>query len=191
VETSSPEDAVNNPAESLHNMLCIQPIRPQSTIGNIENEAAQALAASSSATLSPELTTFLQYVEEHGSRVSQELAASIDQLQELFLGALHQAFQLGGVTVDSRMIISLNQQGKLQIETACAEHDHIEELLASSRVLPALLKLISVQSAILDGITDLRLVAGAQDGGDGEKLSRLQQVYRVCLKGQLSHFYSV
>ena len=182
---------MNSPAENLQSMLCIQPIRAQSNLGNIETDAIQALAASNSAIPSSELTTFLQYVEEHGRRVSQELAANIDQLQELFLGAAHQAFQLAGVTVDSRMTISLNQQGKLHIETSCPEQERIEELLSASKALPALLKLISVQSAILDGITNLRLIAGAQDKGESEKLSRLQQLYRVCLKGQLSHFYSV
>jgi hypothetical protein len=171
-------------------MLCIQHIRPQNTIDNIENDAIQALAASGSATLPPELAAFLQDVEEHGKRVSQELADGIDQLQELFLGAVHQAFQLAGITVDSRMIISLNRQGQLHIETCRAEHEQIGELLSSSQALPALLKLISVHSAILDGIRNLRLVAGAQSSGDGEKLSSLQQAYRVCMKGQLSHFYS-
>jgi len=181
---------VNSPAENLQSMLCIQHIRPQSTVDGIENEAVRAMAASGSATLSPELDAFLHYVEEHGHRVSQELAAGIDQLQELFLGAVHQAFQLAGVTVDSRMTISLNRQGKLTIETVCAEQEQIEELLASSAALPALLKLISAQSAILEGINNLRLVAGARNSDDSEKLSRLQQSYRVCLKGQLSHFYS-
>jgi hypothetical protein len=171
-------------------MLCIQHIRPPSTVDSIESNAIQALAASGAATLPPELDTFLLYVEEYGHGVSQALAASIDQLQELFLGAVHQAFQLAGVTVDSRIIISLNRQGKLHIETVCAEQERVGELLASSRALPALLNLISVQSAILDGISNLRLVAGAQNSGDSEKLSRLRQSYRVCLKGQLSHFYN-
>ena len=182
---------MNNHAENLQRMLCIQPIRPSSTIGNIENDAIQALAASSSDTLSPELASFLRYVEEHGQKVSQELADGIDHLQELFLGAVHQAFQLAGVTVDYRMIISLNRQGKLHIETTDAEQEQIEALLVSSKALPVLLKLVSVQSAILDGIRNLRLVAGSQNSGDGEKLSQVQQAYRVCLKGQLSHFFSV
>ena len=181
---------MNSPLEDLQSMLCIQHIRPQSSIDNIEHDAIQALAASGSATLSPALDAFLHYVEEHGHRVSQELAASIDQLQELFLGTMHQALQLTGVTVDSRMVISLNRQGKLHIETACAEQTQIGDLLASSRALPALLKLVSVQSAILDGINKLRLVAGAQNSGDSEKLSHVRQSYRVCLKGQLSHFYT-
>ena len=181
---------MNSPVADLQNMLCIQHIRPQSTIDNIENNAIQSLAASGSATLSPELDAFLHYVEEHGHRVAQELAASIDQLQEIFLGAMHQAFQLAGVTVDSRMIISLNRQGKLHIETACPAQAQVEDLLASSRALPALLKLISVHSAILDGISNLHLVAGAHNSGDSEKLSRLRQSYRVCLKGPLSHFYN-
>jgi len=186
-----PEDAVNNPVENLQSMLCIQPIRPPSSIGNIENDAIQALAASSSDTLSSGLASFLQYVEEHGQSVSQDLAAGIDHLQELFLGALHQTFQLAGLTVDTRMIISLNQQGKLHIESAGAEQALIEEFLSSSRALPALFKLLSVHSAILDGIRNLRLVGGSQNSGDGEKFSEIQQAYRVCLKGQLSHFYSV
>jgi len=160
-------------------------------MGNIENDAIQSLAASSSSSSSPELAAFLQFVEEHGHRVAQDFAANIDQLQELFLGAVHQVFQLAGVTVDARMIISLNRQGKLHIESACAEQKQIEELFASSRALPALLKLLSIQSAILDGITSLHLIAGAQEHGDNEKLSQIQQAYRVCLKGQLSHFYSV
>ena len=160
-------------------------------MSHIENNAIQALAASGFATHSPELTAFLSYVEEHGHRVSQEFAVNIERLQELFLGAVHQAFQLAGITVDSRMIISLNPQGKLHIETACAEQEQIEELLSSSKALPTLLKLLSVQSAILDGITNLRLIAGAQERGDSEKLSRIQQAHQVCLKGQLSHFYSV
>ena len=181
---------MNSPAEDLQSMLCIQHIRPQSTIDRIENDAIRALAASGSATIPPALDSFLHYVEEHGHRVAQELAANIDQLQELFLGVVHQAFQLAGVTVASRMIISLNRQGKLHIETVCAEQEQIRELLASSRALPALLKLVSVQSAILDGIHNLRLVAGAQNSEDSEQLSRLQQSYRVCLKGQLSHFYN-
>jgi hypothetical protein len=160
-------------------------------MGNIENDAIHALAASGSAILSPEFTAFLQYMEEHGHRVAQDFAATIDTLQELFLGAVHQVFQLAGVTVDSRMIISLNRQGQLHIETACAEQDQAEELLASSKALPALLKLLSVQSALLDGITHLRRIAGAQESGDNENLSQIQQSYRVCLKGQLSHFYNV
>jgi len=188
---NQPEDAVNSPAENLQSMLCIQPIRPPSAIGNIENDAIQALAASSSDTFPPELATFLQYVEEHGHRVSQDLAAGIDHLQELFLGALYQNLQLAGLTVGSRMIISLNRQGKLHIETASAEQAQIEELLSSSMALPALLKLLSAHSAILDGIRNLRLVAGSQGRGDCEKFSQAQQTYRVCLKGQLSHFYSV
>ena len=65
-----PEDAVNSPAENLQSMLCIQPIRPPSTIVSIENDAIQALAASGSDTPSPELATFLQHVEEHGHRVA-------------------------------------------------------------------------------------------------------------------------
>ena len=182
---------MNSPAENLQSMLCIQPIRPHSTIDTIENDTTQALATSSSAASPQELAAFLQYVEEHGHTVSQNLASSIDQLQELFLGAVHQAFQLAGVTVDSRMIISLNRQGKLHIETACAEQEQVEELLASSKALPALLKLLSVQSALLEGITHLRRIAGAQESGDNQKLSQIQQAYRVCLKGQLSHFYSV
>ena len=180
---------MNSPAEDLQSMLCIQHIRPQSSINSIENDAIQALAASGAATLSPELDAFLHYVEEYGHGVAQGLAASIDQLQELFLGAMHQALQLAGVTADSRMIISLNRQGKLHIETACAEQARIAELLASCRALPALLKLVSIQSAILDSIHNLRLVAGAQHSGDSETLSRVRQSYRVCLKGQLSHFY--
>jgi hypothetical protein len=182
---------VNSPAETTQRMLCIQAIKAQSDISNIENDTAQALALSNSATLPPELDEFLQHVEEQGTKVSQDLAASIDQLQELFLNALHQAFQLAGVAVDSRMIISLNRQGKLHIETASAEQEHIEELLSSSKVLPALLKLISVQSAILGGISKLRLVAEARSNEDSEQLSQLQQAHRVCLKGQLSHFYCV
>jgi len=182
---------MNSPAESLQSMLCIQPIRPQGAISAIENDATQALAASASAALQQELAVFLQYVEEHGHMVSQNLSLSIDQLQELFLGAVHQAFHLAGITVDSRMIISLNQRGKLHIETSCAEQEQIRELLSSSKVLPALLKLLSVQSAILDGIRNLRLLAGSQDGVGSEKLSHVQQTYRVCLKGQLSHFYSM
>ena len=160
-------------------------------MGNIENDAIQALTASCPSSSSPELAAFLRYVEEHGHRVAQDCSANIDRLQELFLSAVHQAFQLAGVTVDARMIISLNRQGKLHIESACAEQEQIEELLASSRALPALLKLLSIQSAILDGITSLHLIAGAQERGDNEKLSQVQQAYRVCLKRQLSHFYSV
>jgi hypothetical protein len=185
-----PEDAMNSPAQDLQSMLCIQHITPQSSINHIESRAIQALASSNSATFSPELASFLRYVEEHGYELSQNLASSIDQLQELFLGAVHQAFQLAGVTVDSRMFISLNRQGKLHIETACDAHEQITELLSSSKVLPALLKLISVQSAILDGIRNLRRVSEAQDSGDSDKLFQVQQAYRVCLKGQLSHFYS-
>jgi len=181
---------MDSPSDNVQNMLCIQPIMPQSSNGNIENDTLHALTASSFSTFSPELVTFLRYVEEHGQKVSQELAAGIDQLQELFLGAVHQAFQLAGVTVDSRMIISLNRQGKLHIETACPEHEQFKELLSFSKVLPALLKLIGIQSAILDGIHNLRLVAEAQDSGNREKLSLLQQTRRVCLKGRLSHFYS-
>ena len=180
---------MNSPAEDLQSMLCIQPIRPQGTIGNIENSAMQALTASSSTAPSLELATFLRYVDEHGHTILQDLAASIDQLQELFLGVVHQAFQLAGITVDSRMIISLNQRGELHIETTSADQEQIEELLSSSKVLPALLKLVSVQSAMLDGITNLRLMAGTRDSEESERLSRLQQSYRVCLKGQLSHFY--
>ena len=182
---------MNKPVADLQSMLCIQPIREQSTLGNIEHDAMLALAASNSSTLSPELIAFLRYVEEHGRQASLELAGSIDQLQELFLSVVHQALQLAGVTVDSRMIISLNRQGKLHIETTDAEQEQIEALLVSSKALPVLLKLVSVQSAILDGIRNLRLVAGSQNSGDGEKLSQVQQAYRVCLKGQLSHFYSV
>jgi len=182
---------MNSPAADLQSMLCIQPIRPQCNMGSIENDAFQALVASGSDTLSPELAGFLRYVEEYGYRVSQDFAANIDRLQELFLGAVHQALQLAGVTVDSRMIISLNRQGQLHIETVCAEQERIEELLSSSKALSAMLKLLSVQNAILDGITNLRLIAGAQESGDSEKLSQVQQAYRVCLKGQLSHFYSV
>ena len=185
-----PEDNVNSPAESLQNMLCIQPIRSQTTIGNIENDVLHALTAYGSATLSLELVTFLRYVEENGHKISQELAASIDQLQELFLGAVHQSFQLAGVTVDSRMIISLNRQGKLHIETASAEQEQLKELLSFSKVLPALLKLISIQSALLDGVANLQLVIETQASGDREKLSQLHQSRRVCLKGQLSHFYN-
>ena len=182
---------MNSPVENLQNMLCIQPIRPQSDIGNIENDVIQALAASGSAMRSSELASFLRYVEEHGDKASQELAACIDQLQELFLGAVHQAFQLAGVAVNSRMIISLNRHGKLHIETACAEQEQIEDLLSSSKALPALFKLLSVQSSILDGISNLRQVSEAQNSGDNEKFSQAQQSYRVCLQGQLSHFYSV
>jgi hypothetical protein len=185
-----PEDAVNSPADTLQSMLCIQPIRQQSDIDKIENDTSQALAASGAAALSPELDAFLQYVEEHGGKVSQELAACIDQLQELFLGAVHQAFQLAGVTVDSRVCISLTRLGKLHIETSCAEQEQFEELLSASKALPALLKLASVQSAILEAIGNLRMVAEAQNSDDGAKLSQLHQAYRVCLKGQLSHFYS-
>jgi hypothetical protein len=170
-------------------MLYIQPIRHQSDIGNIENDAVKALENSNAGTLSPELAAFLQYVEEHGDEVSQELAAGIDQLQELFLGAVHQAFQLAGVTVDSRVSISLNRHGKLQIETVGAEQEQIEELLSSSGVLPELLELACVQNALLDAIGNLRLAAEVQNGGNAEKLSELRQAYRVCLKGQLSHFY--
>jgi hypothetical protein len=184
------EDAVNSHAAALQSMLCIQPINAQDTIDAIENNAIQALADCGSACLSPELATFLQYVEEHGQGVSQALAASIDQLQELFLATMHQAFQLAGVTVDSRMTISLNRQGGIHVETVCAEQAQIEEILSSSQALPALFKLISAQNAILEGIANLRMVAGAQNKGDSERLSLLQQLYRVCLKGQLSHFYS-
>jgi hypothetical protein len=185
-----PEDAVNSPADTLQSMLCIQPIRQQSDIDKIESDATQALAASGAAAPSTELADFLQYVEEHGERVSQELADGIDQLQELFLGAVHQAFQLAGVTADSRVFISLNRLGKLHIETACSEQEQFEEILSSSQALPALLKLAGIQSAILDAIGNLRMVAEAQNSGDNEKLSQLQRAYRVCLQGQLSHFYS-
>ena len=180
---------MNSPAKDLQSMLCIQPIRPQSTIGNIENNVMQALAASNSTTPSSELAAFLRYVDEHEHTISQDLAAGIDQLQELFLGVVHQAFHLAGITVDSRMIISLNQRGELHIEAACADQKKIEELLSSSKVLPALLKLLSVQSAMLDGISNLCLLTGVRGDEESERLSRLQQSYRVCLKGQLSHFY--
>ena len=185
-----PEDAVNSPADNLQSMLCIQPISPQSNIDSIEDSIIQALAAYNAAPRSADRASFLRYVEEYGQRVAQDFAADIDHLQEIFLGAVHQAFQLAGITVDSRLIISLNQQGNLHIEIACAEQEQIGKLLSSSRALPALFKLLSVQSAILGGITNLCLAAKAQDKGDSEKLSQLQQSYRVCLKGQLSHFYS-
>lgn len=187
----APEGAVNHSAKDLDSMLCIQHIHPQNTPVEIETAAVRALAQSGRAHQASDLRDFFAYVDTHGGMLCRTLAAGIDELQELVHKTVHAALAATGVEVDARLTLRLTAQGTLVVETACAGQEQAVEILAASRVLPALLKELSVRSAVLRDITELRLVADSRGTENDEKLSEVHQSYRVCLKGALSHFYNI
>lgn len=182
---------MNIRSDNLETMLCIRHISPQNDPASIESTAVHALAETGAAVGPTELGAFLGYLERHGRELSRSLAAGMDELQELFLRTVHQSFQAVGVEADARMTLYLNQQDKLALEGASPGQEKLLELLSASKALPAILKMLSVQNALLRNITELRLAAGTDGEADPATLAELRQNYRVCLKGPLSHFYSL
>ena len=182
---------MNIPVKDLEGMLSIKQLEPQSDLASIENAAICALAATGPKSLSPELTSFFDHVTACGNGLAAELADNMEELQGIFLGTLHQSLQLAGLKLDSRLVLSLNREGKLVFEGPSPLREELAEVLASSTTLPALLGLLGVQHALLRTLGDLRVITEARQNAGGGKILEMQQAYRVCLKGSLSHFYSM
>ena len=181
---------MNTTGKHLETMLSIRHIDPQNDMNSVENAAVCALAEASPKALPVELVNFLEYVASYGDELSTTLAASMEQLQDIFLRTLHQSFKFADIELDSRLILSLNHEGKIVFESTNALREELAELLASSAALPALLKILGVQSALLRTIGDLQIITKAIENTDNDKILECQQAYRVCLKGSLSHFYN-
>ena len=158
--------------------------------GAVENASAirrEPDAEAVDADYSPEITGVFNHAALHGAAVSDALERALDLLQEAFLLELHEQLERAGFVLKERLEISLAENGELQLKSGMIDNDELRQAVAASFLLPSLFHRLHRLTLTLRGVEYIR-AAGESAGGP---VADDVPLYKICLKGPLSHFYLV
>lgn len=129
------------------------------------------------------------FIHAHGLFVSEAIESAMENLQDIFVAALHEHLQHCGISADTRFVLSLSECGQLIAEGSPALTDALQKALDDKPALSTLFQQIRARAVILQGIEDIQSGLNACREPAGQDANKLFAVYKICLKGPLSHFY--
>ncbi|MDR2162038.1 MAG: hypothetical protein LBO77_07895 [Desulfovibrio sp.] len=192
-ENSTREARVNTVDSQLQKGLW--PIAGDRTPGenSIQDEdgspLAKAIRAAGLARVAPCLMAALDREGEPGHTLQEDISDNIRLLQDAFVDALYSVLRDHCIRLEDKITLVLEEKG---LTMACVhpERERIEAILASSPELSAIFRELAAQSAALRDLKKLRNLALECLSPDRfPELLAQGPAYRVCLKGDMSHFY--
>ena len=124
-----------------------------------------------------------------GPRVLERLEDEIERLQEEFIDVLFSEVEARGIKLDSRLHITISEEGELVVEGDEADTEKLQQLLAERATLTGSFRQLARLSLLAHGL-DLacRAERALEDADDGDFTPALAH-YHAYIKGALSHFY--
>lgn len=129
------------------------------------------------------------FIREHGLHVSEAIEGAMENLQDLFVTALHEHLQHCGISADTRFVLSLSEYGQLVVEGSPTLTSTLQKALDDKPSLSTLFQQIRARAVILQGIEDIQSGLNVCNDLSDQETSNLFAVYKICIKGPLSHFY--
>ena len=119
--------------------------------------------------------------------ISESLASNIARLQDHFVEKLYLLLQQHRVDLSTKLTLRLYSSAPLMATGEHPEKDKINDCLAECPELGLLFGEIASQAAALQKLDSLyRLTSQALQG---QELPEEASPYRICLKGEMNHFY--
>lgn len=140
--------------------------------------------------LSPEnLTPLYDFLLMHGIRLSESIENTMENLQNVFVEALHEQLQLCDIAHDTRFVLCLSEEGQLTVEGKGAATLPLQHAIDAKPSLSVLFAQIRARAVLLQGIEDIQSGLNACLDRGGHDAQASCAVYKICIKGPLSHFY--
>lgn len=155
-----------------------------------QESSSQAAHSVLAAELSMEnLKPLHDFIRAHGINVSESIENTMENLQDIFVTALHEHLQLCNIATDVRFVLSLSEHGQLLVEGGAALPETLQKALDDKPALSTLFHQIRARALILQGIEDIQSGLNACLKPTSQNTHNLLAVYKICIKGPLSHFY--
>lgn len=129
------------------------------------------------------------FIREHGIHLSGSIESTMENLQDIFVAALHEHLQEAGISADIRFVLNLSENGQLFVEGNTAMAEALQKMLDDTPSLSILFQQIRARAVILQGIEDIQSGLDVCFEPSSQGANSLFAVYKICIKGPLSHFY--
>uniref|UniRef100_B8DJM1 Uncharacterized protein n=1 Tax=Nitratidesulfovibrio vulgaris (strain DSM 19637 / Miyazaki F) TaxID=883 RepID=B8DJM1_NITV9 len=166
----------------------------QTADGNL----ARLTDSASLSALNPKLRSTLEDISERGGNVLETLEQNVSDLQEGFLDTLSDRLDAAGVSLDEKLTLSMDDEGALSVLGDHPDKARIEQALSDAPELSSAFGELASQSELIRDIRSLRRVVTTRVGAAAydavgaattDTAETASSVYRVSLKGAMSHFY--
>ncbi len=127
------------------------------------------------------LAHIIENIGTHGQAAAKALETHIERVQNHCIAYMRQALREEGIVLEEKITLSLSSRNTLLLECASNE-DALLAALGNNEVLVSCLRALRKSALTARGLQYLR-AAQAEDIPD------TMPQYKVCAKGELSHFY--
>lgn len=138
------------------------------------------------------LDAILEEISDRGANALDALKERAGALQENFLDRLYARLDEGGVNLEEKLTLRLNDEGRLIAAGEHPQKERIDTMLAGSPDLTDTFRDIASHSELIRDIGNIRKTVSArsqmqqyEDAAQGNPVS----VYQLSLKGGMSHFF--
>lgn len=177
--------AVNNAAiNTIHTMLRVRVHAEEQT--SCLQATSSVLAAESAVDV---LKVLHELVDVHGQNIRDVLEKTMENLQDILVTAIQDILAACEVSPDIRVVLRLSLQGQLSMEGEGPIPAMVQNSLDANPLLTSLFNQIQARAMILRALDDVK--AGLDvclELQEDESYERAP-VYKLCIKGTLSHFY--
>lgn len=125
----------------------------------------------------------------HGIRLSESIENTMENLQNVFVEALHEQLELCDMAHDTRFVLSLSDEGQLLVEGNGATTLPLQHAIDAKPSLSVLFAQIRARAVLLQGIEDIQSGLNVCLDHSKQDTQTSCAVYKICIKGPLSHFY--
>jgi hypothetical protein len=162
---------------------------------NARGEGDELLRVTDAARLSklaPRIRAVLEEMVGPESNVPETLSVNIGKLQESFVEGLYRVLSEESIDLSSKLTLHLDEDNTLVVAGTHPDKEKVENALAGRPALAAVFREIASQSELLRDISNISKVMTRQTGMEHYTRSGADAsfaVYRMSLKGEMSHFY--
>ncbi len=123
---------------------------------------------------------------EHAHEALKSIDARAEELEEAFLNIVYYLFNKHDINRDEKIVISLTENGHLQVNS----HPQREEIISLLDSTPQCLKIMQRLAADAMLKRGIQNIQNSQSVMNGTPIAS-QAVYQTSIKGELSHFYLI
>lgn len=184
-EKTSRGIAVNNAAiNTIHTMLRVRLHADEQS--SCLQATSSTLAAEAAANT---LKALHDVVGAHGQNIRDVLEKTMENLQDIFVVGVQDTLASCGVSADERIVMRLSPEGQLCVEGEGAVAQVVQSSLDANPLLNSIFCQIQARAMILQALDDVKVGLDVCLDLGGQELLSQAVVYKMCLKGTLSHFY--
>lgn len=184
-EKTSRGIAVNNAAiTTMHTMLRVRLHADEQT--SCLQTAGSTLAAEAAANT---LKVLHDVVGDHRQNVRDVLEKTMENLQDILVVGVRDTLAACGVSADERIVIRLSPEGQLCVEGEGGVAQSVQNSLDANPLLNSIFCQIQARAMILQALDNVKVGLDVCLELGGQELLSQTVVYKMCIKGTLSHFY--